>query len=81
MEQETYSRRDKQGGKNQRKTPTTNTQEGIRAETHQGEMAESNLSDERQEAKQNMNEMKDCQNKSRNKTQTMVPRQLNTGKR
>lgn len=48
---------------------------------HQGEMAESNLSDERQEAKQNMNEMKDCQNKSRNKTQTMVPRQLNTGKR
>lgn len=51
-------RRDKQGGKNQRKTPTTNTQEGIRAETHQGEMAESNLSDERQEAKQNMNEMK-----------------------
>lgn len=44
-------------------------------------MAESNLSDERQEAKQNMNEMKDCQNKSRNKTQTMVPRQLNTGKR
>lgn len=74
-------RRDKQGGKNQRKTLTTNTQEGIRAETHQGEMAESNLSDERQEAKQNMNEMKDCQNKSRNKTQTMVPRQLNTGKR
>lgn len=74
-------RRDKQGGKNQRKTQTTNTQEGIRAETHQGEMAESNLSDERQEAKQNMNEMKDCQNKSRNKTQTMVPRQLNTGKR
>lgn len=47
-------RRDKQGGKNQRKTQTTNTQEGIRAETHQEEMAESNLSDERQEAKQNI---------------------------
>lgn len=46
-------RRDKQGGKNQRKTQTTNTQEGIRAETHQEEMAESNLNDERQEAKQN----------------------------